>query len=138
MSLAVRAVHIRPLRAGTQSIRLLHASTSARATPTKLPKSAEAKKQKSASAAKSTTAESTPAVAPREQVVSLDGQALRPPAGRWKPESLRTGVIAFKRGMTANWDEHGAMFPVTVLQVRLFDIALRLSLIFYFSWKSVK
>ncbi|KZV86934.1 mitochondrial 50S ribosomal protein L3 [Exidia glandulosa HHB12029] len=48
---------------------------------------------------------------------SLDGQILPQTPGRWKPEALRTGLIARKRGMTAMWDEHGTRFPVTVLQV---------------------
>lgn len=44
-------------------------------------------------------------------------QVSEPP--KWTPESIRTGLIARKRGMTAFWDDHGALYPVTILQVNL-------------------
>jgi len=36
---------------------------------------------------------------------------------KWSPKSVRTGVIAIKRGMASLWNDQGAKFPVTVLQL---------------------
>ncbi|EJD42235.1 mitochondrial 50S ribosomal protein L3 [Auricularia subglabra TFB-10046 SS5] len=91
---------LRPLFKPQRAARLLHASSS-----------------KSAAPAPSATPAAEKQAPQRERMFSLDGQVLPLNAGRWRPEALRTGVIARKRGMTAMWDEHGTRFPVTVLQL---------------------
>ncbi|KAI7879662.1 translation protein [Lichtheimia hyalospora FSU 10163] len=35
----------------------------------------------------------------------------------WTPQSIRTGVIARKKGMTSMWDDKGVRMPITVLQL---------------------
>lgn len=36
---------------------------------------------------------------------------------KWSADSIRTGLVAKKRGMTVMWDNNGVRVPVTVLQV---------------------
>jgi large subunit ribosomal protein L3 len=49
---------------------------------------------------------------------SLSAQATQA-TPQWTADSIRTGVIAKKKGMTSIWSESGVRLPVTVLQVLL-------------------
>lgn len=73
----------------------------------------------------------------RSLVVSLHSSAFNAQAApaTWRPDSVRTGVIAKKKGMTSVWSESGVRMPVTILQVRDFYRIMRKVIYIFSSWK---
>ena len=49
---------------------------------------------------------------------SFTGAAESTTKATWTSKSVRTGVLAIKRGMTSLWDEWGVLTPCTVLEVK--------------------
>ncbi|KAG6875287.1 hypothetical protein C0992_004433, partial [Termitomyces sp. T32_za158] len=57
----------------------------------------------------------TTGIAKATPVASSSSAKSTAPA-KWSPNSIRTGVIAQKRGMAVLWNNQGVRVPVTVLQ----------------------
>ncbi|KAH7889407.1 translation protein [Phlebopus sp. FC_14] len=49
--------------------------------------------------------------------VKLADASISTTPSKWTPYSIRSGLVARKRGMTVMWDDNGARVPVTVLQL---------------------
>lgn len=55
----------------------------------------------------------------RKPVNAADNRFVTLEAREMGPESRRTGVLAFKRGMMSHYDKWGYRHPITVLDVHL-------------------